>query len=247
MKLGLQLFNFRKELKADFEGTLREIAKLGFEGVEFANYYGDMKPADLAALLKELKLECAGTMFPAAELQNPDSNCYEYAKVLDSPALTFSLMCNFTELHADMSKQIKTAVINANAHGVDFSYHNHWDEFLCKIDGEYALEYMIREVNEPRLLLEPDVCWITRGGHNPAQFILDHAQAIRQIHLKDIKIPSEYNSLTELGNGVVDLKGSIAAARKTPCQWLIYEQDVTELTTWESARISLKWLKDACK
>ena len=40
MKLGLQLYNFRKELKADFKGTLREIAKLGFDGVEFAGDYG---------------------------------------------------------------------------------------------------------------------------------------------------------------------------------------------------------------
>ena len=64
MKLAVQLYNFRVELKQDFKGTLREIAKLGFDGVEFATYYGNMEPDELAALLKELKLECAGTMFP---------------------------------------------------------------------------------------------------------------------------------------------------------------------------------------
>ena len=243
MKLGLQLYNFRKELKEDFKGTLREIAKLGFDGVEFADDYGGMPPQELANFLKELKLECAGTMFSGTELFHPEGICYEYARVLNSPALTFSMMCNFTELHAEKSQLIKTAVINANANGCNFSYHNHWDEFLCKINGEYALEYMIREINEPTLLLEPDVCWITRGGHNPVQFLLDHASSIRQVHLKDIKIPSEYNTLTELGNGVIDLKGSIEAAKKTQCQWLIYEQDLTELTPWESARLSIEWLK----
>ena len=244
MKLGLQLYNFRKELKADFKGTLREIAKLGFDGVEFAGDYGNMQPRELADFLKELHLECAGTMFPAENLQHAEGICYEYARALESPAMTFSLMCNFTELHAEMSSKIKTAVINANANGCRFSYHNHWDDFLCKIDGEYAIEYMIREIDEPSLLLEPDVCWITRGGHSPVKFLLDHASSIRQVHLKDIKVPSEYNSLTELGNGVIDLKGSIAAARQTACQWLIYEQDLTELTPMESAIISMKWLKE---
>ena len=244
MKIGLQLYNFRKELKADFKGTLREIAKLGIDGVEFAGDYGNMQPQELADFLAEIKLECAGTMFPAATLQEKENICYEYARVLKSPALTFSMMCNFTELHAEKSQMIKTAVRNANANGCDFSYHNHWDEFLCKIDGEYAMEYMIREIDEPTLLLEPDVCWVTRGGHSPIQFLQDHASAIKQVHLKDIKVPSEYNSLTELGNGVIDLKGSIAAAKKTACQWLIYEQDLTELTPMESASISLKWLKD---
>ncbi len=244
MKIGLQLYNFRKELADDFKGTMREIAKLGFQGVEFANYYGDMSPEELAAFLKELNLECAGTMFPVESLQQREDPCYEFAKVLNSPALTFSLMCNFTELHAEQSALIKNAVRNANANGLQFSYHNHWDEFLCKIDGEPAMEYMIREIDEPSLLLEPDVCWITRGGYSPADFLRKHGDRIRQIHLKDIKVPSEYNTLTELGNGVVDLKGAIAAAADTKCQWLIYEQDLTGLTTFESAKISLEWIKN---
>ena len=32
MKAGLQLYNFRNELAADFKGALREIAKIGFDG-----------------------------------------------------------------------------------------------------------------------------------------------------------------------------------------------------------------------
>ncbi|MBQ4328468.1 MAG: hypothetical protein IJC27_01945 [Lentisphaeria bacterium] len=63
MKFGVQLYNFRDALEKDFRGALREIAKLGFDGVEFAINFGNIEPEELAALLKELKLECAGTMF----------------------------------------------------------------------------------------------------------------------------------------------------------------------------------------
>ena len=63
MKFAVQLFNFRKELNEDFRGNLKEISKLGFDGVEFAMNYGQAAPDELAAYLRELHLECACTMF----------------------------------------------------------------------------------------------------------------------------------------------------------------------------------------
>ena len=80
MKLGLQLYNFREELKQDFRGTLREIAKIGFDGVEFAVNYGELEPEELAALLKELNLACAGTMFPKNILCEPDAPAWKHPR-----------------------------------------------------------------------------------------------------------------------------------------------------------------------
>ena len=91
MKHAVQLYNFREELKQDFRGALKEIAKLGFDGVEFASFYGGLAPDELAAYLKELKLECAGTMFSPEELLDPASQVYEYARQLKSPAVTIRI------------------------------------------------------------------------------------------------------------------------------------------------------------
>ena len=76
MKAGLQLYNFRNELAADFKGALREIAKIGFDGVEFAVNYGGMEPEEIAAFLKELKLECAGAMFKADDIRDAGNKVY---------------------------------------------------------------------------------------------------------------------------------------------------------------------------
>ena len=38
MKFGIQLYNFRRFLAEDFEGTMQKIAQLGFEGVEVVVY-----------------------------------------------------------------------------------------------------------------------------------------------------------------------------------------------------------------
>jgi sugar phosphate isomerase/epimerase len=37
--IGLQLYTLRDDMARDMEGTLRHVAKLGYEGVEFAGYY----------------------------------------------------------------------------------------------------------------------------------------------------------------------------------------------------------------
>jgi len=92
MKIGVQLYNFREAMKTDFKGTLKEVSKMGFDGVEFAVNYGGIAPDELAAYLKELKLECAGTMFGEPDLLSGANQVYDYAHALKSPAVTISAM-----------------------------------------------------------------------------------------------------------------------------------------------------------
>ena len=146
MKAGLQLYNFRKELKNDFKGTMREIAKLGFDGVEFATFYGDMEPAEIAAFLKELKLECAGTMFKPEEIRDPGSKVYDYARVLKSPGVTHSIMTDFVAGFDAIKADIAAAGRAAWQNGFVFAYHNHWREFEL-IDGVPAMEKILAETD----------------------------------------------------------------------------------------------------
>ncbi|GJM68777.1 hypothetical protein HMSSN036_09930 [Paenibacillus macerans] len=41
-KVGLQLYTVRDHLERDFEGTLRKVAELGYKGVEFAGFTGEL-------------------------------------------------------------------------------------------------------------------------------------------------------------------------------------------------------------
>ena len=228
MKRGLQLYNFREELKQDFKGALKEIAKIGFDGVEFAVNYGGMEPEELAAYLKELNLECAGTMFPKNILCEMDSSAWKMSEVLNSPAVTFSYTDNLPESWQTLLEMCRTAGKNAAAHGTVFSYHNHWQEFFRLEDGEYVMTRVLAETDPAQVLIEPDVCWLTRSGVDPVAYIRQYANRIKQVHLKDLRIPEERETMTALGQGCVDLAGCIAAAKESPCQWLIYEQDHSE-------------------
>ena len=242
MKAGLQLYNFRNELAADFKGALREIAKIGFDGVEFAVRYGDMEPEEIAAFLKELKLECAGTMFKAEDILDSKSKVYDYARALNSPAVTYSIMQGFIDEYDAIQKKLADSGKAAWQNGFVFAYHNHWREFEA-IDGIPAMERFLANTDPVNVFMELDVCWITRAGIDPAGFIRKYGDRIRQVHMKDIVVPEDPDTTTELGKGIVDLENAAKAAREIrDCRWLIYEQDYTE-DPFKSAAESLAFLR----
>ncbi|MBO7146475.1 MAG: sugar phosphate isomerase/epimerase [Lentisphaeria bacterium] len=245
MKFGVQLYNFRNEMNEDFKGTLKKIAELGFDGVEFAARYGNIPPAELAAYVKELGLECCGTMFSPDELENPSSQAWEYAKELNSPAVTISSMTDFSKNWQTVMESCLKISKNAVTHGITFSYHNHWGEFT-DIQGVPAMYRIMDAPETANIFLEPDVCWLTRAGIDPAAFIGKYAKRIKQIHLKDIVVPNDPATTAVLGTGTVDLKGAFEAACKIACPWVIYEQDNTP-DPFDSAIKSLAYMKSLAK
>lgn len=62
MPVALQLYSVRDALESDFEGTLRQVKDMGYEGVEFAGLYG-RTPEAVRKLLEEIGMEAVSAMF----------------------------------------------------------------------------------------------------------------------------------------------------------------------------------------
>jgi hypothetical protein len=58
--IGVQLYTVRAAMEADFEGTLRSLAGMGYREVEFAGLFGH-DPAQVRSLLAELGLSAVGS------------------------------------------------------------------------------------------------------------------------------------------------------------------------------------------
>lgn len=58
--IALQLYSVRDDCAADLPGTVAKVAKLGYDGVEFAGYYG-YSAEDIRRILDDNGLKCAGT------------------------------------------------------------------------------------------------------------------------------------------------------------------------------------------
>ena len=62
--VGIQLYTVRGDLQNDFAGTLKALADMGYDGVEFAWNYGGMSPSELANFLKDVGLRACGLHAP---------------------------------------------------------------------------------------------------------------------------------------------------------------------------------------
>lgn len=244
-KIGIQLYTIREALKQDFKGVCRELVKLGCDAVEPAFYFGDMEPEELAAFFREIGLKVCGihTHFDAAG--DPGDDIFRYAKCLNSPFVTFSYGGDRT--HADYSAFEKDAtdlIVKAGAaaaqNGMRFTYHNHDLEIRRYADGTCGLDHLIQNTSPENVGFELDVYWVSKGGQDPVEYMKKHSSRIWQIHMKDM---AGDGSITELGNGTVDLAKCIEAGLDTPAEWLIYEQDYSERDPFESAVISLTHLR----
>ena len=243
MKFGAQLYNFREAMAKDYEGTLKRIAALGFDGVEVLNYTGPMSPKEYADFLASLNLECAGYMHNPDVLLDADGVCYEYAKALNAPAVSISWSSQYDYINKwrDIPEVLKKIGLAAKKNGLQFAYHNHWyDSF--PIDGESLLHKLLN-ANAPDLVFaEPDICWLNRAGLEPAAFIRRYAKRIRQIHFKDILVADDRSTTAPLGTGCIDLKAAYTAALESDAQWIIYEQDFSS-DPFADAEKSITFLK----
>lgn len=59
-QIGLQLYSVRDDCAKDLPGVLEAVGKMGYQGVEFAGYYG-RSASELRKMLDANGLKCCGT------------------------------------------------------------------------------------------------------------------------------------------------------------------------------------------
>lgn len=240
--VGIQLYTVRQALNQDFKGVVKQLAAMGYQGVEFAGMYGNMEPAELAAFLKEAGLKCCGQHVGGNDIATAGSKPYAYAKALGCPYLTTSGAGQVEKDWAGAIELYRKAGAVAKANGCVFTYHNHAAEFI-KIDGVYAEDMLLQKTDPVEVQAELDTFWIRKGGPDPVAYIAQYAGRVPQIHLKDMNPIT--CAFTEVGNGLMDLKGIFKVGEKVGAKWVIVEQDTCPGPELDSARISITNLKKA--
>lgn len=242
LPVGLQLYTLRDIMQKDFTGTLKKVAEIGYDAVEFAGY-GGMNAKDLKKLLDDLGLIVSGTHEGFENMEkNPDATI-EFNAAIGCPNIVCPAMPGewrnkggdgfrtFGERLTAMGKKVKAA-------GMQFVYHNHNFEF--EKDGDTFLIDRLLETADPGVVkLEVDVYWVKYAGVDPVQFISSHASRCGMIHMKDMADDSD-RSFAPVGTGVIDLQGIVKAAKAAGVKWFVVEQDRTKQPPLEAVTISLK-------
>lgn len=242
--VAVQMFTLREETEKDFAGTLKKVAELGFDGVEFAGY-GGLEVTEVKALLDEYGLKASGSHVPFDQLQNNLEQVIEEQKILGSEYIVWPYLTgeqrneetykSLIPTFAEIGKKVREA-------GMTFCYHNHDFELDKLSDGRFVLQAFLEDTDPAHVQAELDVYWIKRAGEDPVEWIQRYKDRTPLIHLKDMTTDDE-QFFAELGTGGVDIDAVIKAGQEVGAKWFVVEQDQTRRTPFESIEISINYLK----
>jgi sugar phosphate isomerase/epimerase len=241
LQVALELYTVRDETSRDFVGTLRRVAQLGYTGVEFAGY-GNLTAPEMSALLAETGLRAVSTHLRLDALQGLQlDEAIHYCQDIGCSIIVLPSLPH--EQRTLIGIQALAPQLNAigqrcQEHGITFGYHNHDFEFT-RVEGAYLLDHLLQTTDTSLVKLELDVYWAAYAGVDPVAYLQQHADRIALIHLKDMAAD---HSMTEVGKGILDMQ-SICAFAEEHNLWGIVEHDHPEISSLESARISLEYFK----
>lgn len=247
MQIGLQLYSVRDAAAKDFIGTLKRIAEMGYEGVEFAGY-GGLTPEEMKTTLTELGLQVAGSHVSIEELTNNLDAHIEMSKAVGNTFIACPWLSkeSYESLEAirATAEQFKQAAERLAAHGIQLGYHNHDFEFTTIIEGKTVEEQLFDILPAELLQCELDTCWVQFAGQDPIEWIHRFDDRLPAIHLKDLGREEDGTPITlELGKGELDLVAVANAAKQAGAKWIIVEQDQTQRDSMASVEASLRWAK----
>ena len=243
IKIGLQLYSLRRVLGKDFRGTLEKVAKLGYQGVEFAGYYGyDRKPAELRKMLDDLGLVCCGTHTSINTLLGDNlKRTTDLHKTLGNPYLMVpGLPGKYRkgrEGWLEAARLFNSIAAKLKPLEMWVGYHNHAHEFH-KIGNETPWDIFFgNTVKDVCMQLDTGNCMA--GGGDPVHYLKKYPGRALTVHAKEFGART-----TVIGEGKVPWKEVIAACRSVGgTRWLIVEFDRTSLDLFECGKRCIENLK----
>ena len=185
--VGLQLYSVREDCARDLPGTLAAVARMGYEGVEFAGYHG-YSAEDLRKMLDDNGLKCCGTHTGLDTLLGDQfEKTVEFNRTIGNRFLIVpGLHGEYTESREAWKR---TAAIfdeiaaRLKPLGMWTGYHNHWTEFQ-ELDGELPWDTFFGNTSQD-VVMQMDTGNCMHGGADPVVFLARYPGRARTVHLKE--------------------------------------------------------------
>jgi len=242
--VGLQLWSVRDDCAKDLPGTLKAVAALGYQGVEWAGYH-NRKAEELRKLIDDLGLKTCGTHTGLETLLGDAFKpTVEFNKVLGNtllivPALPADKMGSEAALK-DGAKTRSELAEKAREFGMHGGYHAHGPDFK-RLNGDGPTPWdVIFTSAAPNVVMQLDTGNCLEGGGDPVAILKKYPHRSLTIHLKEHGGPKG----TVVGSGDVPWKDVFAACESVGnTQWYVVEQEVYAGTPLESVKGCVEGLK----
>jgi sugar phosphate isomerase/epimerase len=190
--VGLELYTVRDALGKDLMGTVRAVAKMGYQVVEFyAPYYSwtPQQATDVRKLLDDLGIRClsthnAATTFTADNLQKAidlNQTIGSHYIVMASPGSEIATADGWKTV----AERLSAAADKLKPLGLATGYHNHASEWR-PVEGKRPMDILAS--NTPKeVMLQLDLGTCVEAGADPVAWINANPGRIRSLHCKEWK------------------------------------------------------------
>jgi sugar phosphate isomerase/epimerase len=243
--LGIQLYSVREAMGKDPLGTLKQIASIGYQNVEHANYkerkfYG-YAPTDFKKLLADMgmKMPSGHTVLGKQhwdESKKDFTDAWKYTvedaatagqQYVVSPWLDESIYQTEDSLKRFMDVFNKCGELCKKS-GMKFGYHNHHFEFAKKVDGKILYDLILDNTDKNLVAQQLDTGNLFNAGVKAIDIVKKFPGRFELMHVKD-EIAStskdEKFESTVLGKGIAQVKEVIDLGQAAGTTQFIVEQE----------------------
>jgi sugar phosphate isomerase/epimerase len=242
---GLELYSVREELKKDPEGTVRAVAQMGYQGVEFYAPYFDWSETQakqMKKLLDDLGIRCFSTHNESSYLSAEKiGRARDMNLILGSKYVVMASSDPKSGLDGwkTVAEMLNAAADQLESSGLKAGYHNHKREFV-PVENQRPIEILAKNT-KASVMLQLDVGTCLEAGSDPVSWIRANPGRIRSLHLKDWSPEPEKGYKVLFGEGAAEWKNIFEAAEIAGgVEYYLIEQEGSRFTELDSARRCLQ-------
>lgn len=243
VQIGVQLYSVREDAAKDLPGVLAAIARMGYEGVEFAGYYGH-SAQDIRKMLDDNGLKVCGAHVGLGSLQSDElQKTIEFHQTLGNPyAIVPGLGGEYTQSVDGWKKAAEAfneVAEKLKPYNMKTGYHNHSIEFQ-PLDGQLPWDIFFSNTVQD-VIMQFDTGNAMHAGAEAPTFLERYPHRAITIHCKEF---SKDNPNALLGEGDVPWARIFELCETIgDTEWYIVEQESYAYPPMECIERCLKNLK----
>jgi sugar phosphate isomerase/epimerase len=239
LPIGCQTWPVRDLIAKDFPGTIKTLAKAGFQTIELCSPVGyddsgfaglaKYKGSELKKILDDAGITCFSSHFTIEELRKNQEDRITWAKDLGlTQMLVPSLGGPKNPTHDDVKRaadEYNKMGENAAQAGIQQGLHNE-DFELSKVDGQRTYDLLFGLLDPKLVKFQFQVSTISEG-YDTAEYFMKYPGRFISMHVQDWD--SKTRKIVAVGQGTLDWKKIFTAAKSGGVKNYFVEMDLGKM------------------
>src|SRR5436190_1126671 len=222
--IALQLYTIGADLRRDMAGSLAQVAKLGYKGVEFAGF-NNVSAADIKKMLDDNGLQCVGCHTALNTLQGDEfQKTVDFNKTIGNPRLIVpSLSANYESSKKaieDVADTFTALAAKLKPLGMRTGFHCHPGEFK-EVEGATIWDTFFSRAGKD-VIMQIDLGHMGTGKGDQVATLTKYPGRAQTVHVKPANAapllgdPADTNKWPEIFKACESVGGT---------EWYIVEYD----------------------